>query len=344
MLGDPSLRPRSRAVRARDRQSISPPAHPARARAGSVDGREAHLARGPRRAPGRALAGQLRDVAAAHVARRGGRHPVPDRRPERVRQGLARDPLPLADLADARPDRRLQRRGGVRRAAPTPASPRRAATAPRRRPAARSASSRRGSAATARLGQRQPALHVRATSSSARPTGSPTRPPCRWPSGPATPTTRSSCTAASASARRTSCTRSATPVVARFPRKRVVYATSEKFTNEFITEHPAGPDRRLPRPLPADRPPPDRRHPVHRRQGADPGGVLPHVQRDPRGRQADRPLVRPAAQADHDARGAPAQPVRVGPHRRPHGARPRDADRDPAGQGRGVGASRSART
>ena len=53
-------------------------------------------------------------------------------------------------------------------------------------------------------------------------------------------------------------------------------------------QHPAGQDRRLPGALPPDRPAPDRRHPVHRRQGADAGGVLPHVQRDPRGRQADR--------------------------------------------------------
>ena len=61
-------------------------------------------------------------------------------------------------------------------------------------------------------------------------------------------------------------------------------------------QHPAGPDRRLPRPLPADRPAAHRRHPVHRRQGADAGGVLPHLQRHPRGRQADRPLVRSAAE------------------------------------------------
>ena len=69
---------------------------------------------------------------------------------------------------------------------------------------------------------------------------------------------------------------------------------------------PAGQDRRVPGPLPADRPAPDRRHPVHRRQGADPGRVLPHVQRDPRGRQADRPVVGPAAEGDPHARGAAA--------------------------------------
>ena len=80
---------------------------------------------------------------------------------------------------------------------------------------------------------------------------------------------------------------------------------------------PAGQDRRVPGALPADRPAPDRRHPVHRRQGTDPGRVLPYVQHDPRGRQADRAELGPAAQADRHPRGAPAQPVRMGPHRRP---------------------------
>ena len=40
-------------------------------------------------------------------------------------------------------------------------------------------------------------------------------------------------------------------VIARFPRKRVVYATSEKFTNEFITSIQQGTHRRVPRALPA---------------------------------------------------------------------------------------------
>ena len=100
-------------------------------------------------------------------------------------------------------------------------------------------------------------------------------------------------------------------------------------------EHPAGQDRRVPGALPPDRPPAHRRHPVHRGQGTDPGRVLPYVQRDPRGRQADRPVLGPAAQGHPDPRGAPAQPLRVGPHRGPDRARPRDAHRHPAGQGRG---------
>ncbi len=98
---------------------------------------------------------------------------------------------------------------------------------------------------------------------------------------------------------------------------------------------PAGQDRRVPGALPPDRPAPDRRHPVHRGQGADAGRVLPHVQRDPRGRQADRPVVGPPAQGDPDPRGAAAQPVRVGPHRGPDRAGPRDPHRDPAGEGGG---------
>ena len=109
-------------------------------------------------------------------------------------------------------------------------------------------------------------------------------------------------------------------------------------------EHPAGPDRRLPVALPANRPAPDRRHPVHRRQGADPGGVLPHVQRDPRGRQADRALVGSPAEADHHARGAAAEPVRVGPDRGPHRARTSRRGSPSCGPRPRIRRSRSART
>ena len=168
-------------------------------------GREAGLARRPRRAPGHPLARELRDLAARHRARRGRRPALPDRRPERLRQGLARDPLPLADLPDARPgssatasrwssssapDRRRRRRPR-RRTGPAP--PRR-----RRRSAA---GATRSALEPTRVGGEggttniNPATRSR-TSSSARPTASPTRPACRSPSAPATPTTRSSCTAA----------------------------------------------------------------------------------------------------------------------------------------------------
>ena len=81
--------------------------------------------------------------------------------------------------------------------APAPATTTAAAA---RRP--RSASSRRASVARAGRPTSTPATPS-PTSSSARPTGSPTRPACRSRSVPATPTTRSSCTAASGSARPT---------------------------------------------------------------------------------------------------------------------------------------------
>ena len=79
-----------------------------------TNGREAGLASRSRRAAGVALPGQLRDVAARHAAGRRRRAALPDRRPQRLRQGLARDALPLADQPDPRPDRRLQRPGRVR--------------------------------------------------------------------------------------------------------------------------------------------------------------------------------------------------------------------------------------
>jgi len=63
-------------------------------------------------------------------------------------------------------------------------------------------------------------------------------------------------------------------VMARFPRKRVVYATSEKFTNEFITRQSSRARSTISELATAGSISPHRRHPVHRRQGADPGGVL----------------------------------------------------------------------
>ena len=92
-------------------------------------------------------------------------------------------------------------------------------------------------------------------------------------------------------------------------------------------------DRGLQAALPHVRPAADRRHPVPRAQGADPGGVLPHLQLALRGRPADRDLLRPPAARDLDARGAPALAVRVGADHRHPAARPRDAHRDPAQEG-----------
>ena len=92
-------------------------------------------------------------------------------------------------------------------------------------------------------------------------------------------------------------------------------------------------DRGLQAALPHLRRPARRRRPVLRGQGADPGGVLPHLQLALRGRPPDRDLVRPAAEGDRDARGAPALALRVGPDHGHPAARPRDADRDPAQEG-----------
>ena len=75
-----------------------------------------------------------------------------------------------------------------------------------------------------------PHLHRRAA-----PTVSRTRPACRWRSGPARPTTRSSCTAGVGLGKTHLMHAVGNAVVQRFPRKKVVYATSEKFTNDFIT-------------------------------------------------------------------------------------------------------------
>ena len=85
----------------------------------------------------------LRDTA----PRRGRRPAVPDRRPQRLREGLARDPLPLPDLPDAGPHRRLQRPGRVRRRRPTAPADGRQRRAGRRAAPSRSASSPPGSGA-----------------------------------------------------------------------------------------------------------------------------------------------------------------------------------------------------
>ena len=79
-------------------------------------------------------------------------------------------------------------------------------------------------------------------------------------------------------------------VSGKFPRKRILYATSEKFTNDFINSIREQKMEDFRGPLPAHRRAPHRRHPVHRRARADAGGVLPHLQRHSRGRQAGRAL------------------------------------------------------
>ena len=126
-------------------------------------------------------------------------------------------------------------------------------------------------------------------------------------------------------------------VAAKFPRKRVVYATSEKFTNEFITSIQQGKIdefraryRRIDLLLIddiqfiADK----------ERTQEEFFHTFNAIHED--GKQIVL-SARPAAEGDPDAGGAAPLPVRVGPHRGPHGAGPRDPDRDPAGQGGGAG-------
>ena len=130
-------------------------------------------------------------------------------------------------------------------------------------------------------------------------------------------------------------------VIAKFPRKKVVYATSEKFTNEFITSIQQGKIdefraryRRIDLLLIddiqfiADK----------ERTQEEFFHTFNAIHED--GKQIVLSSDRPPKQIV-DPRGAPAEPVRMGPDRRPDGARPRDADRDPAGQGGGEARSRS---
>ena len=125
-----------------------------------------------------------------------------DRGPQRLRQGLARDPLPLADLARRWP-------------ASSATASRSSSWSARRRPRRRRRPSRGRRAAGAALeptrvggeGAGATNLNPRYTfanfivGSANRLAHAASR--CRSPSGPGTPTTRSSCTAASASARPT---------------------------------------------------------------------------------------------------------------------------------------------
>ena len=138
---------------------------------------------------------------------------------------------------------------------------------------------------------------LRALRDRLRQPASPTRRRSRSPSCPARPTTRSSSTARPglgkthllARDRRATCAR-------HHPELVVHYTTAERFTSEFVTalRRGAGTDAFKARYREARRAA-DRRRPVPRGQAADRGGVLPHLQRPPRRRQADRPLQRPAA-------------------------------------------------
>ena len=69
-------------------------------------------------------------------------------------------------------------------------------------------------------------------------------------------------------------------------------------------------------------------------QGADPGGVLPHLQRAVRFPETDRYHQRRTPAGDSDPRGAAAVAIRMGPDRGHAAPGPRDKDRHPAQEDR----------
>ena len=75
----------------------------------------------------------------------------------------------------------------------------------------------------------------------------------------------------------------------------VRYTTAEAFTNHFLGALHGARHRALQGRLPRRRRPARRRRPVPPGEGAHRGGVLPHLQRAPPGRRADRAHVRPPA-------------------------------------------------
>ena len=99
-------------------------------------------------------------------------------------------------------------------------------------------------------------------------------------------------------------------------------------------------DRRVSQPLSPRRRAADRRHPVSRRQRANPRGVLSHLQLAARSAEAARHLERSPAQRDSNARVAPALAVRMGSAHRHPAAGFRDARSDLAQEGRDRARSR----
>jgi hypothetical protein len=235
----------------------------------STNGCEAGLASRARRAPGIALPGELRDVAARHDAHRCRRQPLPDRGPQRLRQGLAGEPLSTVDLPDPRPNRGLQRPGRVRgrdlarfddrgrrrrrAGARAPGSGAAAGHAQLpARPGGGDAGRRRG-----RHDQHQQSLHLRQLH---RRLGQPPRPRGE-PLGRRAPGPRLQ---PALPVRRGGPRQDPSHACHRQPGRGQVPSQAGRLRHQREVHQrvhhldPAGQDRRLPGPLPADRPPPHR--------------------------------------------------------------------------------------
>ena len=200
----------------------------------------------------------------------------------------------------------------------------------RRSPSSTPSAARRGrGAATARrrVAAARPEPHLRALRDRRRQPARPRRRARGRRGARARPTTRSSSTARPGSARPTCWARSPTTCAATAPSSTVHYTTAERFTTEFVTALRRDGTRgfkeryrELDVLLIDD---------VQFLEGKarDRGGVLPHLQRALRGRQADRALERPPAGGALAARRAPARPLRLGPAGRARAARPAHPDR-----------------